>query len=274
MNQLLSNIFNILQKKVIVENVKTNLTSINDEQINNQKYAHIDAYLKHVEKNLYKFGEKTKLNFEVKKKSLLEQLHNNNLIDLRLFYRSLNFYIYKLYKNETLFKTCKVNKVQKIANLSTELTYYDILSISMVINSVLDTNISPKTIYKLVQVYINNKLVENNTRAYKKVKNISNLSDFNKTTAKDQELKIDKRMYISQQKITLKIITKSIQYFCEHILSKEIELTLFGHNKTTGILNIFINKADSYKHYTYDYITIKNLFEQSLADNYKTSKTA
>lgn len=275
MENIINLLINILKKKAIEENVNSNSKSSNDDFLIKPKYTYIVAYLKQVEKNLYKYGSKTQHRSEDKKINSLKQLNCNDLIDLRLFYRSLNFYIYTMFNfNTSSVDHNKVNKTQKIANLAAELKYYDISVVCMVINLILDTNIQPENMHKLVRTYIETKLKENDTKSYKKVGNISDLEDFNKTTAKDQELKIDKRMNSAYLMVTLKTLTKSIQYFCEHTLFEDIEQTLYGHNNKTGIPNILLGANDHPKKSLYNFKSLKNLFAKSLAKHYQAKKAA
>ncbi len=249
-------------------------TPSNDDFFIKLEYTYIEAYLNHVEQNLYKFGSRTKHMFQLEKHNSLQQLNCNNLIDLKLFYRSLNFCIYEMFNFDIFFVNQKLDKTQRIANLSSELTYYDISAVCLVMNSILNTNIQPDNIHKLVKSYIENKLKENDAKAYKKLRNIFNLEDFNKTTAKDQELKIDKKMNSTHQMITLKTLTKSIQYFCEHLFYEDIGKVLYGYNPKTGIFNILMDDFDNPKKSLCNFKSMKVLFAKSLATHYPVKKAS
>ncbi len=135
---------------------------------------------------------------------------------LKLFYRTIQFAIYHevlLYnfKDET-----KLEKPQKIANLPRIITYKNLIELCSRLSNKMQININPMGLMRLVEIYLETKKADTENRSAKKLLTLD-LAIWNKTIAKNQELSLDKRMFLVQR-ISLKTLYLSIQYLCEHIL--------------------------------------------------------
>lgn len=140
-------------------------------------------------------------------------------IHIKLFYRSIQFAIYHEI-NTTLIKQNKLVKPQKIANLTQEISYFDIFELSKTLSQKLGIVINPVGVIKLTEIYLECKSDETKEAAKMKLQNL-NINDFNKATAKGQEISFDYRMNLDCC-ISLKILHLAIQYLCVHWLEPQI----------------------------------------------------
>ncbi|TXI97063.1 MAG: hypothetical protein E6Q32_12645 [Neisseriales bacterium] len=145
-------------------------------------------------------------------------------IHLKMFYRTIQHTIYHELQLRNMNDEKTIVKPQKFANLSQEISFIDITEICAKLSVKLQIAINPAGLYKLVHWYLTTKHQENELKGHKNLNNL-NLFIWNKTVAKQQELNLDARMY-NDQKISLKTLYRTIQFYCETIVKKDlIELT-------------------------------------------------
>lgn len=198
-------------------------------------------------------------------KNQLKMLSNGN-IHIKMFYRTIQFAIYHEV-NTMLIKQRKLIKPQKIANLEQEISYFDIFEISEALSKKLGLDINPYGLINLIDLYISEKRDLTNEMSAKKLAYLD-ISNFNKTTAKTQELQFDHRMNFDCR-VSLKILHLAIQYVCTHLLEPQIL-------QLNSLINFNIAKVhlNSCRHMNRDYEVSYSLNNVAILFSYYLNKIA
>ena len=144
-------------------------------------------------------------------------------------YKSLQFLIVKA---RDYFNKVTIDKPQKIANLPDYVNLYKIQDYTNFLNEALDTTFNSLIISLAIDSYLEYKMTENEKQEelYKNAQLNFSYDDMNKTSAKFQELVVD-RQYHNLGYVSAKTLWLTFQFFIEHVIDCGKSKTATKSNK-------------------------------------------
>lgn len=187
-------------------------------------------------------------------------LKSNKFIIKKYAYKTLQFHIVEM---RQYFNSLNIEKPQKIANLPDYVNFFNIADYTKLLNQRFGCSFDNKLLSLAIDKYLSNKMaqVEDQEDFYKVGKNIFPYSDMNKTTAKFQELVLDKQ-YHNYGYVSAKTLWLTFQYLIEHVIdcgrtytvricTDEVNINLpdiiyvYDANSIISALNDYLTNIDS-----------------------------